>query len=785
MKLLNNKGQFSIIAALLVAIVLITAIITTYSTIRDSILYQSPQILESIDEMNLAIDHVLEFVVGSYGSILQITGNTTYAKNLASDYLESSLDNIAYMHPDLIPSFQINHSQVTATWFNKTSYSEGTINVDYSLLGLGVENVQYETSVGLEVTVNPSNTTSVLVNISRDGGRYYSTLTSENFYFYNYSFTESTWKLNNTGVTVNSISSDANSTQSTYNITIPTGVDSSSYMLQVADSRGIMVTATTFSQYLYNFAWNQTLYDSMNDDTIVIEALQNGTLRWLGQKLETTTSIKPIPPIPVKAIRINQTINGINREVPFQIEDWGSEYKAPAGLTSNASVFGSRQMLVFLINHNVTNVILWWDGRDISNQTSYAYTNRYFDDHPANGILSNGDLTLSIGKSIEYLYVDSFSWSRTEWVEVGSSPYLDDSDANYIWDDDDYDQERYFYFEDASASSGGIESAKIQFETRCDSDDYFQFRISNGFYTYGPYSITNLPSNYGWKEYDVSSILDSLSRVNNARIEIIYRRSGSGSSDVYIRRSRLVIEVDSGFTISSTVGSSVAQADFLRINGEDPVYGADPSYVVYNGSVRGIVQQEAEWGGGISGCPNLYAQIVLTLPANTTYYTYIIRPIFVDSLQSRTITELNALHLTVSNGQQLTENGTLGGVPNTSNVTGLFYNLSSSTGWAHHWSEFISGTTGAGIMFPDSDNQKLYHFDDIATNKTGALKVTSSGRTIEFNPVEMESASFQTALDISWHGAIVNFDGTDQIYPESGYIGLWVMVEYPPTVTIG
>ena len=638
-RLFNKRGQFSIIAALLVSIVLITAIITTYSMIRNSPIRERPQVLGSIDEMNLAINRILEFVVGYYGSILQVTGNTTYAQTLAAEYLQSSLENIAYTHPNWSPAFHINYSHVGTSWFNRTSSSEGAINVTYSLIGLGIYGVQYAASAGLDITVNPSNTSSVIVNVTRDGDEPYPTLSRNNFFFYNYSYTELDWKFNNTGLTINSITSTE--TYSAYNITVPSGIDASSYMLQVVDPRGIMVSASTFSHYTYTFGWNQTLYSSLSQDTMVVEVLQNGVLRWLGQDLQLTTTDKPIPPIPVKAFHVNQTINGINREVPFQIEDWGSNYQAPAGLTSNASVFGSRQMFVFLVNHNVENVILWWDGRDIANQTSYAFTNRYFTgDDPGSRTLTNGILTLTFSSS--------------------------------------------------------------------------------------------------------------------------------------------------GFTAtSSIVGSSITStASFLRVNNEYPVYGASPAYVIHHGIVRDIVQQEAEWSGGIAGCPNVYAQIVLMLPANATYYTYTLRPIFVDSLQSRTITDLNAIRLTVSTGQQLTENATSGGYPITSSATGLFYNFSSSTGWAHHWSEYISGNAGAGIMFTDDANRLLYFFDNIAGQKTGALNILS-GRVIEFNPVEMASASFQYALDISWHGAVVNFDGTDPIYPDSGgNIGLWVMVESPPTVAV-
>jgi hypothetical protein len=50
---MNNRGQFSIIAALLVAIVLIGTMIAVYAMIRyDSSQNQSPQVLTATDETN-------------------------------------------------------------------------------------------------------------------------------------------------------------------------------------------------------------------------------------------------------------------------------------------------------------------------------------------------------------------------------------------------------------------------------------------------------------------------------------------------------------------------------------------------------------------------------------------------------------------------------------------------------------------------------------------------------------------------------------------------------------
>ena len=108
--------------------------------------------------------------------------------------------------------------------------------------------------------------------------------------------------------------------------------------------------------------------------TVAVELLQNGTMRWLGQNLQFTTQTIPVPPVPVKAIHINETIDGVNQQVPFQIEDWASSYTVPLGLTSNTTVFGNRQMVVFLVNTHVSDFTLWWNGSDTAQQTPLAYT---------------------------------------------------------------------------------------------------------------------------------------------------------------------------------------------------------------------------------------------------------------------------------------------------------------------------------------------------------------------------------------------------------------------------
>jgi hypothetical protein len=245
-------------------------------------------------------------------------------------------------------------------------------------------------------------------------------------------------------------------------------------------------------------------------------------------------------------------------------------------------------------------------------------------------------------------------------------------------------------------------------------------------------------------------------------------------------------------TSQTASGLSSSAATFMRINNENSTYGAGQACVIHHGIVRDIVHQEAEWDkpttapvGGVDGCPNVYASIVLTLPANATYYTFQLRLMFIDSSQSRTITDLCPIKLATSIDQLQTENGTVNGIPIVANGSGSF----SSSVWAHHWSQFISGNQGAGIMFTNTSNQQLYVFDFTSPGTpTGALKANNSTKTIELLPVTLRQVSnFNSALDVTWHGAVATFDNfVTPIYMLQGTApsGLWLLVEYPPKVTV-
>jgi hypothetical protein len=631
---MNKKGQFSIIAALLVAVILIATVIITYSTIRDNQVQNQPSILTAIDETNLAVKQVLGFTVGYYGSILQVTGNQSYAKTLAMNYLQSGLLNIASMNPEWGTSLNVNSSQLYTYWYTNSSFSMGNLTVNYNLTGLGISGVTYQTSCKLSVNATNGGTNQARLDVTQSDNEPLVNLGTQNFKFYRYSSSNSTW------LKIAPTNEPLSYANGTYVMDTPPGVDPYSFLVQVEDPRGLIVVASSFSRLVYdlNFTgWNATAL--AQDATFTVELLQDGTMRWLGQNLQMTTQAKPFPPIPIKAIHVNQTSGGVNVEVPFQVEDWASGYTIPLGLTSNASVFSDRNMLVFLANPRLTEVTVWWNGSDVATQIPYAYTNRYFNDSPTANTLSNGLLKLQL-------------------INPGS------------------------------------------------------------------------------------------------------------------------------FTFKSTVGGSSVTTDFMRVNQQWSSYGSDfPAYVVYNGTVRDIIRQEPEWGGGVSGCPDFYGYIVLTLPANATYYTYQLSLIFLNTQKSRAITDLLLVRLTGLTGQSQVENGITGGYPIVSNATGLYYNASSV--WQHHWSQFVQGTRGAGIMFTDDSNQKLYTFDSIAGNKTGALSADASNRAIGLMPVTTAAqAKFNNSMNVIWYGAVVTFDGTTPIYNNSDKTGLWMLVERPPIMNV-
>ena len=255
-------------------------------------------------------------------------------------------------------------------------------------------------------------------------------------------------------------------------------------------------------------------------------------------------------------------------------------------------------------------------------------------------------------------------------------------------------------------------------------------------------------------------------------------------------------EIKTSIPPSGGTSASVT-ATFFRFNtNKFPVYGSDLSYVIINGVVRDIIQQEPEFSGGISGTSDTLTHIVITLPAGTTYYTYKLRALFLATTQPRTLTELSVLSIdpwtSIDAYTKRTENGVDGSnnptIPLPAPGTANYYGRNDGAG-VHRWSELIDANNrGAGILMHNSALDKLYEFDYIAPTAYRGY-VWNDGTKIEINPVKNGSpATFQTRTDLTLNGAIVLFDGTASTSPIFGRStdsnGLSLMADKPPSFFI-
>ena len=89
-------------------------------------------------------------------------------------------------------------------------------------------------------------------------------------------------------------------------------------------------------------------------------------------------------------------------------------------------------------------------------------------------------------------------------------------------------------------------------------------------------------------------------------------------------------------------------------------------------------------------------------------------------------------------------------------------------------------------MFNDVANQKLYAFDSFSgSTSKGAFKAQWTDSRLL--PVSSWQVQFTFAYDITWQGAVATFDGTTplcNLYDGTTPMGLWILAEYPPTLTV-
>lgn len=122
----------------------------------------------------------------------------------------------------------------------------------------------------------------------------------------------------------------------------------------------------------------------------------------------------------------------------------------------------------------------------------------------------------------QYLNVDGWVAEIDQWDKFGVTPYLnaDDGDANSVGTAETGKWMQYFTFEDTILSSLSV--ATLYLVTRCTSDiAYFRFTpyIWDGAY-HAILSFNILETYYRTVSMNVISILDTIAKINNARMSL-------------------------------------------------------------------------------------------------------------------------------------------------------------------------------------------------------------------------------------------------------------------------
>jgi len=161
---------------------------------------------------------------------------------------------------------------------------------------------------------------------------------------------------------------------------------------------------------------------------------------------------------------------------------------------------------------------------------------------------------------VEEVYTDAFDARVVDWTETGASPYLNNSDLNYITTATDAKEEGDWTFPtSAGGGSDVINSVKLRLESKvtvidCGDVDVY---VWNGatFVLAGTFTPN---TTYAWFEIDVSAILTTWAEINGAEVYVHYVKSVTGTCAV----RRLTRKVD--YTVATG-----GQQLFTLINQED------------------------------------------------------------------------------------------------------------------------------------------------------------------------------------------------------------------------
>jgi len=142
--------------------------------------------------------------------------------------------------------------------------------------------------------------------------------------------------------------------------------------------------------------------------------------------------------------------------------------------------------------------------------------------------------------TVEEVYTNAFDATYVAWIEVGSSPYLHNTDTDYIYR---LTSKTLTYKEGCwsfpnSAGSGTINSVKLRFEdyrSNLAGDAGVDVYVWDGTSWVYASCLSSYHTSYAWEELDVSSILNTWDKINGAKVYLEVM-TATLTDTIYVRR---------------------------------------------------------------------------------------------------------------------------------------------------------------------------------------------------------------------------------------------------------
>jgi len=407
----TKKGQFIIISALLIAILIISVSAIMYGALTYFRREQWEDYLTVIEQIRTSSQRLMEISLANFTK--NSFENGVVNRSIIDGFLNGWRNAIRKGFPGHGVSIDfVNSSQLLSPsmvvggiyiperrvynfmkcyWYYPNSISSFYMSIAVNLTSLGLYGYQTNILVYLNTEVNMTfldEATEQIDNLEVTVTQEYQTpvsrLKPNNFAVYRYNPTLNDW----TTVAISKVDYQLNGA---YTLTFAESIPKPYYkwlLVAVKDRRGVTTVSATYASIQFTVEKGTPASGrpaDTPDEVYTLESDIAGKWYWNGDQLNVTSDngtqpiFPPIPPLPIKQFRVNTTESGVSGSLassPAQYETWkqvnwhGRLIDSPVELADPYFTFNSTNRLVFQVKFpslNITRqkvVIYWLDDLD-------------------------------------------------------------------------------------------------------------------------------------------------------------------------------------------------------------------------------------------------------------------------------------------------------------------------------------------------------------------------------------------------------------------------------------